>query len=337
MVPPIRNQIVFAAFLVVLASLVKGADTADLPKTTGILDLTNLKKLPNAERSLCQNAGSLIYSYDAGDMTLEEIVNFHREQILKAGFEEVPGSPWPWFERHSRNTFVRDGFFVSFYLYNYGYKDNSNLSIEIYNNGNIDPRTLPHPQGFELVSRAEDPSWSEFSGVGAVGEVKKSVEELLVTDGWIPFGSHIHGRKYYRKQAIVLDYVVYKNVERNGNASVLYSLKTLPFDFPTPIECKALNYDVPFREVSFETTLKEAQVVEFYRSTLSKSGWRFSADSPLQTKRHKVFKFLNHAQDEVSILIPLSNDSRRIGIRHRSAIEVEDGNAMNAEFDSNNP
>ncbi len=317
-----------------LAGCLTASAACDLPasdKTPAVkvatvpdaLQALNLLTLPTAKGAIDPvNRSVARISYNATS-DLKAAFEFHKQQLLKQKWTELPGSAVT--DQYASGSFTRNGFIASLSANPAGEPGIVNVSLMLH--GNVDLQKLPIPADLKPVYVG--PQVAMYSADTSVEQTTTACHKLLIEQGWVPYGQ-AGETQFYRQNAVRLTAYISAAPAQMGKTMVSYSAEQLSAEVPAPVEYVQLQYSDSTKEVLFDTKQNEADIEKFYRDTLAKQGWKATTEKPFSIDWKHGLIFLNQAKDMLELEMYEVKDENvlRVTVRHytkaeRDAIEEE--------------
>ncbi len=213
--------------------------------------------------------------------------------------------------------YARDGFRVSVSAFS-----NADRTTVIVNNlSNVNLARLPVPDG------AED--WDSFGDVAdfltdaGVDETRAAVHELLLADGWQPYGGDADTRDY-KQNAVLLHARVLSPPTQPGKTAINYTSEQLSADLPAPPAATRVDYSDRPTQIYVEAPLTPDDVVSYYRETLAPAGWKATTENPIVDRYEQMLIFRNPDKDMLTLNMREIEDEKltRYSLEFQSAEEI---------------
>lgn len=292
-------------------------EPATVADAARLLDLRTLPLLDGAEVSgLRTKVGSLNYDVKA---ELKEAFAFHHQQLKELGWQELPDSrldgPNP------RAVFTQAGFVVGMSAYEIGYDPEKKgfVSISLRNYGNVLSRSLPVPDGVDVLS--VDDTQVTYTTAVAAKKTREQCDRLLLDLGWEPYGSAGDSR-YFKKNAILVSARVATFDNQPGKTFLIYNTEQLSADIPMPTDYDDPRYDDMLKRVMFDCPTEDIEkVTTFYGTELAQRGWKPTSD-PVQMDRKTIVIYRNESGDMVELEFQHFLKACRVSVKQSTALEV---------------
>jgi len=281
-------------------------------QAASVLDLSTLAVVKGAKPPWPRGVASL--SYEApGDV--KSVFDFHRKEFLSQGWKELANSSVT--AEAAGAMFARHGFVVSVSVFP---REPNTTLIMIQNHGNIRPRKLPVPPNVKPVYVGDISAM--YVTDATVAATADACHELLLADGWVPYGE-AGDSAYYKQNAIRIEATVSSAPAQGGKTMISYSSLLMSADLPAPPDTAALRYMEQTRELSFETTVNREAVVDFYKRTLAKAKWAPTLEHTVQIAKKDEMIFRNPAKDMLTLAMPPAREGKvSVSLQYQSAAEI---------------
>ncbi|MEP6809458.1 MAG: hypothetical protein ABI992_04390 [Chthoniobacterales bacterium] len=278
-----------------------------------VIDFSTVPLLEGATPPWPRGVASLDYKAKANPKTAFE---FHRKQLLASGWKELPNTSIT--EQSASATFARNHFLLSLSVFPSGQGE---ILVRLQNLGNIRPGNLPVPPGVKPVYVGD--ASAMYVTEAAVPATAAACQQLLVTQGWTPYGS-AGDSVNYKKNAIRISATVSAAPAQGGKTMIAYSTEQLSVDIPAPTGAEDLRYTDQTQELSFETAAKQDAVVAFYRQALTPAKWEATLDHPIEIDDKNEVIFRNPSKDMLTLAMPARGPEgkTRVSVRYQSAREI---------------
>jgi hypothetical protein len=292
------------------------AEPATAAEAKASFDLAAFPIYPDAEAPRDRRLGELVYTTKG---TVEKVFEFQREKLRALGFEELEGTSVT--PESANGVFAHNGYRVSLSVSSYGAtaEQPRDVSVYIFNHGNVNPSQLPVPQDAKISYSG--PSSAMFISEKPAAETAKEVKKLFTDQGWVPFGT-AGDTQYFRKNAICVLATVSEAPAQGGKTMISYSANQLSVELPPPAEMIDGRYTDSDKTLAFDTTQSEADLQKYYRETLGALGWTATTEEPLEIDWKKLLIFRNEAKDLLELETSTVDGKTRAELRHQSAAEV---------------
>lgn len=307
------------------ASVSKVATVADALKELNLLTLPIVKE---ATEFVNRTVGSLSYN---AKTDLKTVFEFHRKQLLKAKWSELPGTAVT--DQYASGTFSHNGFLASLTASPTGEAGQVNVSLQLH--GNVDLQKLPLPSNLKVVYVG--PQVAMYSSEETVEKTVATAHKLLQDNGWLPYGK-AGDVQFFRQNAVILTANISAAPAQMGKTMLSFSTQQISAEIPAPIENVQLQYSDSTKQILFDTKQSEDDIEKFYRETLAKQGWKATTEKPFSIDWKHGLIFLNEAKDMLELEMYGVKDEGvlRVTVRHytkveRDVIEAEIKKALEAK------
>jgi hypothetical protein len=188
------------------------------------------------------------------------------------------------------------------------------------NHGNINYPDLPKPGGLKPIYVGD--ATAMYVTDATVPATASVCRKLLLGRGWQPYGS-AGDSNWFKQNAVRLNVTVSSAPAQGGKTVISYSGELMSADLPAPEDAEDLNYSDATRELSFESSQKQTQMVEFYKQTLARAHWEPTLAKTVDIDERPTMIFRNPGKD----MLTLSFSSERRGqlpvsLQYQSAAEI---------------
>ncbi|MCC6125493.1 MAG: hypothetical protein IT426_11055 [Pirellulales bacterium] len=331
-VHPNRRRFFFSLFLVLIpfagVAFSRAADKpsgspATAAEAAKVIDLSTLPLAAGAEKPPIRRIAGLTYQAPG---TVKKAYEFHRKQLLERKWKELPGGYAS--DQSSNGAFARDGFTLSLMVFLSGKADEAYVTI--MNHGNVKLDKLPLPAGAKPLYAG--PASAMFVAETPVKETAEACKKLLLAEGWQPYGA-AGDTHFFKKNAVALSAFITTAPAQGGKTSIQYGTSLMSVDLPAPAETLQLKYSDAPTQLSFDSAATQQEIVDFYRKTLGRSGWKATADAPIKIDfRHELI-FRNPGKDLLTLEMSEVEGKSRVLLKYQTAAEVaEIGRLAKAEL-----
>lgn len=279
------------------------------------LNLMTLPAFKGAVEPINRTIGHMSYNAPSDPKAAFE---FHRQQLLKQKWTELPGSTVT--DQYASGSFTHNGFVVSLSTSPLGEPGKVNVALMLH--GNVDLQKLPIPADLKPVYVG--PQVAMYSTDVPVEMTTAACHKLLLDQGWIPYGK-AGDTQFFRQNAVRLTANISVAPAQMGKTMVSYSAEQLSAEVPAPVENVQLQYSDATKQILFDTKESEDAIEEFYRKTLTKEGWKATTDKPFSIDWKHGLIFRNKAMDMLELEMYEVKDEQvlRVTVRHYTAAEQE--------------
>ncbi len=305
----------------------KLAEPASAEEAAKVLDLRTFPRMEGATVNSIHSLGTLMYECKGKP---KEAFEFQRQQLVKRGFKELPGS---YIEPQTcSGKFVKDGFHVAASASELsGDPDKVGWSsIALVNDGNVALEKLPVPPG---VKPFHPTSYrAAYTTDAKPAETAAACRKLLLAAGWEPYGQMSPNEnqpdmsmQYFKRNAIKLQSWVMTTPADGGKTLIQYDTELLSADLPAPPEVADPRYDDSQKKLWFESPEEQTEAIfAFYQKRLTEKGWKATTDHPIKDDERKT-QFLVYRNSQKDLLaLDLVEYSGKVGVtlKHQTAAEV---------------
>ncbi len=242
---------------------------------------------------------------------------FQQKQLVDAKWTEMPQS---YITAESASATFRKGSFVLSVMA-FGTGKPNQVSVALTQHGNVDLSKLPVPPGSKVLYGG--PVSIMYVTETAVDKTTEAVAASLAKLGWQPYG--IAGeQRFYKRNAVRVSAFVSVAPAQDNKTMITYSAELMSADLPVPKAAEQLQYADTTRQVSFDTTNHEADVIQFYRETLAKAGWKPNIESVTKIGLRNTMFFGNTAKDLLTLEMYEVDGKTRVLLKHQTAAEVKE-------------
>jgi hypothetical protein len=294
--------------------------SADAPRTPAtaeqaakILDLSTFPLLDGASPPASRQVASLSYLATGN---VKSGFEFNRKALLAQGWKELPNSSVT--DQAASAMFGRDGFVVSVSVSPSG--EGGKLYVMLQNHGNVKPGKLPVPPGAKAVY-VGDPT-AMYSTDATVPATVEACRNLLVAQGWVPYGD-AGDSATFKQNAILVTTYVSSAPAQGGKTMIQYSTQQMSADIPGPPNVEDLRYSDSPPELTFETRENQDAIVGFYQKALAGAGWKSTMDHMVDVDGKPTMIFRNPAKDMLTLSMPNAYGGKLYtSVRFQSAAEI---------------
>ncbi len=286
---------------------------ATVEQAARILDLSTFPLMDGAKPSESGHLANLSYAA-TGDVNAA--VEFNRKALVAQGWKELPNSSVT--EQSASAMFSRSGFVISLSVTR---NDQAgDVYVRLQNLGNVKPGRLPVPSGAKPVY-VGDPT-AMYATEAAVPATADACRNLLVAQGWVPYGD-AGDSAIFKQNAILATATVSSAPAQGGKTMIQYSTELISADIPAPPGVEDLRYVDEPPELTFQTAGNEDAIVDFYRKTLTATGWKFTLDHMVAVDDKPTMIFRNPAKDMLTLSVPgVLRGKLLFSVRFQSAAEI---------------
>jgi len=288
---------------------------ATVDEARAVFDLAAIPLADGAEKPGERSLANLFYACKA---SAADAFAFHREQLLQAGWKELPGGYTS--AESSNGTFARDGYLLSLSVSGgQGAPGESATNVFIVNHGNVDTTRLPVPDGAKPFYQA--PVSTAYITEKPVEEIAAAVRKLLMEQGWQPYGA-AGDQQFYKQNAIRLSANVSSAPAQDNKTVITFSTELMSADIPAPAEFLDAQYSDSTKTLAFDTSESIEAVAKYYVEKLGKSGWTPTTEKPLEIDWKRVLIFRNEAKDLMELEAHEVDGKTRATVEFQTAAEV---------------
>ena len=312
----------------------KLAEPATAEEAAKVLDLRTIPIMEGAKTRSERTLGLLMYEAKG---TPKAAFEFHRQQLVKLGFKELPGGYSD--KTSSSGNFTKDGFRVSLSAGEIsGDPTKAGWSnVTLGNGGNVALDKLPVPPGVKpFHPRADEASYTTDA---KPAETAAACRKLLLAAGWEPYGEMAPLKsnpdmtmQYFKRNNIkLLSWVITMEAEGRKTTLIRYNAELLSVDLPAPADATDPRYTDHQKRLWFESPEDQTDAIfAFYQERLPKQGWKATTEKPIADDRKKT-KFLVYRNPQKDMLsLDTVRYSGKVGVTltHQTAAEVAEGERL---------
>lgn len=305
----------------------KQAEPATPEAAARLLDLRTVTR-PDGAIVIIRSLGTLMYSAP-GDV--KEAFEFHRHDLTKRGFQELPGRSTQ--ADGESSLFTKDGFHVA--LSASRVSGNPALAgrseVVLVNEGNVALGQLPVPPGVKTFGIS--PREASYTTAANPTETAAACRQLLLAAGWEPYGETKQphplqpdaSMQFFKRNAIKLQSWIMTTPVEGGKTLIRYSAELLSADLPAPPEAVDPRYDDLAKTLRFEASdAQTAAILTFYQERLPQQGWRATTERPIvdENRRTQFLVFRNSRHDLLALDLSAYTGKVEVRLRHKSAAQV---------------
>src|SRR5437667_8056532 len=269
---------------------------ATVEQAARVLDLSTFPLMDGAKPLESPQVAFLFY-LATGDV--KTAFEFNRKALVAQGWKELPNSSVT--DQSASAMFSRNGFVVFVSVTPNG---DGSLQVRLQNQGNVKPGKLPVPPNAKPVYVGD--STAMYATDAAVAATADACRNLLVAQGWMPYGS-AGDSAMFKQNANLVTATVSSAPAQGGKTMIQYSSQLIPADIPAPQGVEDLRYGDEPPELTFGTTQNQDAIVVFYRKTLAAAGWKSTMVKLVDVDERPTMIFRNPAKD---MLTPSMSDAR---------------------------
>lgn len=214
--------------------------------------------------------------------------------------------------------YTRDSFRMSVSVFSSG-QGSTNVSVQ--NLGNIHLAKVPVPEGAKDWHSSGDVA--SFITDAGVEDTRSAVHELLLADGWQPYGGAADTRDY-KQNATLLHARVLSPPTQPGKTVINYTSVQLSADLPAPPTATRVDYSDRPAQIYADVPLSPDQIVSFYREALAPADWKATTENPIKDRYEQMLIFRNPAKDMLTLNMREIEDEKivRYSLKFQTAEEI---------------
>ncbi len=312
----------------------KLAEPATAEEAAKVLDLRTIPIMEGAKTRSERTLGLLMYEAKG---TPKAAFEFHRQQLVKLGFKELPGGYSD--KTSSSGNFTKDGFRVSLSAGEIsGDPTKAGWSnVTLGNGGNVALDKLPVPPGVKpFHPTAYEASYTTDA---KPAETAAACRKLLLAAGWEPYGEMAPLKsnpdmtmQYFKRNNIkLLSWVMTMETEGRKTTLIRYNAELLSVDLPAPADATDPRYTDHQKRLWFESPEDQTDAIfAFYQERLPKQGWKATTEKPIADdgKRTKFLVYRNPQKDMLSLDTVRYSGKVGVTLTHQTAAEVAEGERL---------
>jgi hypothetical protein len=303
-----------------------------------VIDLRKFPRL-NATRELMSDSTHLWYSSKS---SVASAAAYHTTELTGSGWKRVakdlestPSS------QYVDLTFQKDDFYLRLSIGETG--DEGIVSVDIVNNGNVDTRLLPKYPDSQVIP--VDPTNANYRTSAEMADVVAFCRKELSALGWQQYEGFNadptevpeHKMLRFAKNAVCLDVSV-SDVSKvplpefpNTKTHVAYMLTgMLAHDVPVLPEASDLKLDIYPWRLRFESPAPISELVDFYRSSYDKLGWK-SEDGQEQIKPQSAWLVFSGPNDVHFLVDIRQNDGNSVVLATQVALDKKEASVAESK------
>ena len=285
---------------------------ATVEQAAKVLDLSTFP-LPDGAKPLESPQVANLFYLSKGDV--KSAFEFNRKALLGQGWKELPNSAVT--DQYANAMFARSGFVVFLSVTPSG---DGSLQVRLQNQGNVKPGKLPVPPNAKPVYVGD--STAMYESQAAVAATADACRNLLVAQGWVPYGT-AGDSAFFKQNANLVTATVSSAPAQGGKTMIQYSSQLISADIPAPQGVDDLRYGDEPPELTFETKQNQDAIVDFYRKTLAATGWKSTLDHMVDIDEKPTMIFRNPAKDMLTLAATgVLRDKLLFSVRFQSAAEI---------------
>jgi hypothetical protein len=280
---------------------------ATVEQAARVLDLSTFPLMDGAKPPGSRQLANLSY-VATGDVKTG--FEFHRKALVAQGWKELP---------KASGTFSRDGFVVFLSVSPHG--EPGSVFVMLQNLGNIKPGQLPIPPGTKPVYVGD--STALYSAEAAVPATTAACRNVFLAKGWVPYGVAADSA-FFKQNAILVTATVSSASAQGGKSRIQYTTQLISADIPAPPGVEDLRYADQPPELTFGTAeTNQDAIVDFYRKTLTTTGWQSTLDRMVAVDDKPTMIFRNSAKDMLTLSMSAAYRGKLgVSVRFQSAAEI---------------
>jgi hypothetical protein len=289
---------------------------ATVEEAAKALDLTTFPLLPGTpeldRRSIAQ-----LYYIAPGEVKAG--YEFQRKNLIELGWKELT-EPQVTGE-YASGSFAKDGFAVSTSI---SPDEAGKVRVHLHNHSNLNLAKLPVPPGAKL--QYSFPAVTSFVTEARPAETAAAVRELLLAQGWQPYGT-AGDTQQFKQNAVELNARVLEPPAQPGKTFIDFTAKQLSADLPAPPDASSVQYADSNKRLDIYMPGTTETVVAYYQAALAPAGWKPTTDHAIKDGFERFMVFRNPAKEMLTLTMWGTQDDKgqtRAHIKHQSAAEVEE-------------
>ena len=252
--------------------------------------------------------------YDAPG-PLQAAFDFQRKALEERGWQLLPDGRLD--GENPMADFTQHGFLVSVSANDYS-QTPDHVMVSIKNHGNVPPDTLPTPDGVEVLHSMGNSV--AYTTTKDADETVDAVEQLLMAEGWQPYGGG-QSFRLYKQNAILLNANVMAHPAQPGKTFITYLTEQLSADIPVPPEVADPRYTDSMKRMHFDHEgIVPNEIAEFYNTELAKLGWKPTSEPVGDDPITVVYR--NAGGEIMTLEMKLFSELTRVDVEHFTAAEV---------------
>jgi hypothetical protein len=289
---------------------------ATVDEAAKVLDLQKFPLAEGAEVRGPRRMASLFYEAKGG---VKQVFDSQRQLLVAKGWKESPDGYIS--DESASGTFSRDGYVASLSVSPGDAKKPGSVHIMLQQQGNVDLAKLPVPPGSKPLYAGL--STAMFVTDDARDNVAKACRELLLARGWQPYGT-AGDSLIFKQNAVRLNAMISTAPAQDGKTMIQYSAELLSADLPAPPDSVRSHYADTNTALEFDAKGSPEALVDFYRETLGKNGWKATTEKSIKTGDHEMLIFRNPKHDMLALEFFPFEGVLRGNLKHQTAAEVEE-------------
>jgi hypothetical protein len=287
---------------------------ATVEEAAKVLDLRTLPLLEAAQAPDRRRMAEIFYE---GKADVRHAYEFQKHALTVKGWREAPGSNIS--ADSASGTFVKDGFRTSVSVFPADAKAGT-VKVLIAQSGNVDVSNLPVPAGCKPVYVG--PASAIYKTEADRDATARACRDLLLAQGWQPYGA-AGNSLVFKQNAVQLNAMIASSPAQAGMTLIQYSTKLLSADLPAPADAVRVQYADTTTTLSFDVKATPKALVDEYRGTLGKAGWKPTTEHTIKDRDHEMLIFRNPARDMVTLKFAPFENMLRGTLEHLSAAESD--------------
>jgi hypothetical protein len=307
-------------------SAAKLAAPATPEEAAKVLDLRTIPLLDGGMVSSHRTLGMLMYEVKG---TPQGAFDFHKQQLVKLGFQELPGGYSD--KSNSSGNFTKDGFHVraSTYEVTGDPKKAGWSNVTLVNDGNVPLEKLPVPPGVKpFHPQSYRAAWTTAA---KPAEAAAACRKLLIAAGWEPYGKGGADMQYFKQNAIKLQVWISTPPGAEGKTLIQYDTELWQVDLPAPEGTEDPRYTDFQKTLRFDSPQDQTDaILAFYQERLPKLGWKATTEKPIVDDRDKsrFVVYRNARKEMLSLDLTQFTGIVRVELSHQTAAEVAEADRL---------
>ena len=260
------------------------------------------------------------FQYQALDTDVKGAFEFHRKDLAKLKWKELPNSTVD--DSSCSGTFSKDRYLITMMTMPSGEKDA--VGVLFFNHSNLDLKKLPVPKGAKPFYSF--PNNEAYLSEQGREETVAEVARLLTAQGWQPYGT-AGDQHFFRQNAVRLSANIMTAPAQGNKTAITFSAEQLSTELPAPAKTALLQYSDSTKRLLFDYDAEEPEQAygsmhEFYNGSLGSLGWKPTTDQPIEDGTKQMLIYRNPAKDMLTMSLFEFDGRLRVEIEHLSGAEV---------------
>ena len=288
---------------------------ATVEEAAKALNLETFPLLPGAAEPGSRSVANLGYGAPG---EVKAGYEFQKRNLIDRGWKELPDPQVT--DQYASGSFAKDGFTLSVSVMP---SEPGKVGVNLHNHSNLNLAKLPVPPGAKL--QYSFPAITSFVTDVPAAQTRAAVRELLLADGWQPYGTAGEETQQFKKNAVQLDARILQPPAQPGKTFIDFTADQLSADLPAPADASSVQYADDNKRLDIYLPGTAETVVAFYEKALAPAGWKPTTDHAIKDGFEYFMIFRNPAKDMLTLTMWGTQNEKgetRAHLVHQSAAEV---------------